>query len=150
MFVYIEVQSYAIRVQLEETWCCSINRMKWGLSQICVLCLFIYPYIFCAVCLFVCLFVFDDGEKTDINDFSTRSTLGFHTVQRLVVPRGLCLGFWVSAFPLGWFPWQVVGLLLGVGYVHLSLSVLSGCLRKESVRCFVSFDWLQEIVGYFH
>ena len=50
MFVYIEVQSQAVRVQSEETWCNSISRVKYGLSH------------FCALFL-------DDGEKKDINDF---------------------------------------------------------------------------------
>ena len=52
MFVYIKVLSYAIRVQSEETWCDSISRMKCGVSHTRVL-------------------FFDDGEKKDINDFSS-------------------------------------------------------------------------------
>ena len=54
MFVYMEVQSYAIGVQSEETWCDSISCIKWGLSHIRVFLLF-----------------FDDGEKKDINDLSS-------------------------------------------------------------------------------
>ena len=51
MFVYREVQSYAIKEQSEETWCDSISRMKCGLSHTHVL-------------------FSDDGEQEDINDFS--------------------------------------------------------------------------------
>ena len=51
MFVYREVQSYAIKEQSEETWCDSMSGKKCGVSHICVL-------------------FFDRGEKKDINDFS--------------------------------------------------------------------------------
>ena len=51
MFTYIEVRSYAIRVQSEEIWCDSISHVKYGLSHFCVLFL-------------------DDGEKEDTNDLS--------------------------------------------------------------------------------
>ena len=52
MFVYREVQSYAIKEQSGEAWCDSISRMKCGLSHTRVL-------------------FSDDGEKEDINDFSS-------------------------------------------------------------------------------
>ena len=52
VFVYmIEVQSCAVRVQSEETWCDSISRLQCGLSYVCAL-------------------FSDDGEKKDINGFS--------------------------------------------------------------------------------
>ena len=51
MFVCLEVQSNAIRMQSEETLCDSISRMKCRVSHVRVL-------------------FSDDGKKKDMNDFS--------------------------------------------------------------------------------
>ena len=83
IFVYIEVQSCAIRVQSKESWCDSISRTEVrGV-----------PYMWCFF-----FFFFDDGEKKDINDFFQCSMLGFHFVQGLGVRAGFVRPL---EFPLG-------------------------------------------------
>ena len=128
MFVcVIEVQSYSIRVQSEETWCDSISRLQCGLSYVCAL-------------------FSDDGEKKDINDLSNVvcwvSTLCNDLTSRQGFVR--LLSEFVST---GVISSEVSWRTFGTRYIFPHLLCLAACERTQRVIPSVSSD-SKEVIDY--